>query len=469
MTRLATVVVVNYNGAHLLGPCLRALAGQDLGPDSYQVWVVDNASSDGSLELLARDHPGVRVLANPDNRGFAGGNNTALRQVSTPYAVLVNNDAVPEPDWLRLLLAPFDGPDGDRIAVTSGKVVFLPRFVRLRLRTAGFTPGAHDARELGVRVHAVQVDGEDVAPHVLWERLTYGREGEAGGAYWWTRPEGELLLPVPPVGDVEVSWHWAAESAKPVTLSWDGGHAVLAAPADTPGTSTFTVSASAQRLDVVNNAGGVVLTNGYGADRGYQAVDDGRFDAPVDLFSGCGNGMAVRSEVGHAVGWFDDDFFLYYEDTDLSWRIRALGWRIRYAPDAVLRHHHSASSGEWSPLFVFHTDRNRLLMLTKDASAGFAWREVPRYAVTTASLAARAVRTAAATRTRPALRQHLSRLRVIASYLRLLPVMLGRRRAMGRTAAVSRRELESMLVTHTAWQAEAAGPAAPQGIPELAA
>ena len=76
---------------------------------------------------------------------------------------------------------------------------------------------------------------------------------------------------------------------------------------------------------------------------------------------------------------FDDDFFLYYEDTDLSWRLRSLGWRIRYQPAAVARHIHSASSVEWSPLFVFHTDRNRLLMLTKNARAGLAAREVLRY------------------------------------------------------------------------------------------
>jgi GT2 family glycosyltransferase len=54
------------------------------------------------------------VIASPVNTGFAGGNNLALRTVRTPYAVLLNNDAVPEPDWLRNLLAPFeeDGATG---------------------------------------------------------------------------------------------------------------------------------------------------------------------------------------------------------------------------------------------------------------------------------------------------------------------------------------------------------------------
>jgi GT2 family glycosyltransferase len=56
----------------------------------------------------------VRVLRNDRNLGFAGGNDTALREVTTPYAVLLNNDATPEPDWLERLLAPFDAPGAER-------------------------------------------------------------------------------------------------------------------------------------------------------------------------------------------------------------------------------------------------------------------------------------------------------------------------------------------------------------------
>jgi len=80
----ATVVVVNYNGAHLLPPCLEGLRRQDLPVGTFETVVVDNASRDGSLELLARDFPEVRVIASPVNTGFAGGNNLALRTVCTP-------------------------------------------------------------------------------------------------------------------------------------------------------------------------------------------------------------------------------------------------------------------------------------------------------------------------------------------------------------------------------------------------
>jgi GT2 family glycosyltransferase len=453
---LATIVIVNWNGARLLPPCLDAVRKLET-PFAFETVVVDNASSDGSVELLRRDYPEVRVVETGANLGFAGGNNAALRTVTTPYAVLLNNDAVPEPSWLVNLLAPFSAPGGERLGVTTGKVVFLPRFLRLQLETEGFVPGPHDSRDLGVRIASVEVDGAERLGEVLWEQLTYGAEGPPDGRYFWTRPAGELLVPVPPEGPATIRFRWYAERAKDVRLTWQGGSAVLQATEE-GGQVEVQIDPAAQRVDVINNVGGIVLTEGYGADRGYQQVDEGQFDEPVEVFTACGNGMAVRTKVGAELGWFDDDFFLYYEDTDLSWRIRSRGWEIRYVPDAVLRHLHAASSEEWSPLFVFHVDRNRLLMLTKDATAGLAARAVGRYPLTTASIALRTVRQGLVARQRPAVRPTLLRLRVIGSYLRLLPRMLRRRGQIGRSAAVRRRQLESWLVEPAA---RAAGSPAP--------
>ena len=432
----ATVVVVNWNGAHLLPACLDALRKQTV--QDAHVWVVDNASSDGSRELLARDFPEVRVLANPVNRGFAGGNNTALDQVTTPYAVLLNNDARPEPTWLEHLLAALEADD--RLAAVTSKVVFAPRFLPMQLATTGFSPGVHDPRELGLRIASMSIDGRDVTERVLWERLTYGPEGEGAARFRWTRPAGELLVPVEGDRDHHVVVRWAAETTKDAELAGT----VLPVTAELTDVSV-TVPAGTPTVDVVNKAGSIVFTAGYGADRGFQDVDAGQYDEPVEVFALCGCAVAFRASAGAAVGWFDEDFFLYYEDTDLSWRLRAAGWRIRYEPTAVVRHIHAASSVEWSPRFVFHTDRNRLLMLVKNASAARALREVGRYPLTTASIGVRALREARLTRRPPALRPTLMRLKVLLSFLRLLPAMLAKRRHAQRV--VSRAELEEWLVT----------------------
>ena len=425
----ATVVIVNWNGAALLPPCLDALAKQDM--TDFETWVADNASSDGSVELLRRDYPWVRVVETGANLGFAGGNNVAMRQVTTPVTVLLNNDAIPEPTWLSTTLAALDAhPEAGCV---TPKIVFLPRFVRVSLSTPGFVPGPQDTRDLGVRIHGV--GGTDGKP--LWEKLTYGPEA----GFTWTRPSGEFLLPVAD-GPARVTLTVAAEREKTLTLSWDGGTVTLPVTTE-PAEVSFELGADVPRVDVVNNAGGIVFADGYGADRAFQQVDTGEWDTPDEVFNFCGNGVAFRRDVLDEVGLFDDDFFLYYEDTDLSWRIRSRGHAIRYEPRAVLRHHHSASSGEESYVFRFHVDRNRLLMLTKNASWRLAAGQVLRYPLTTASIALRAVRSGNA---RSAARPTLLRLRVMASYLRLLPRMLARRRAIDAARTVSRRDLERWLV-----------------------
>ncbi|HEX7148117.1 MAG TPA: glycosyltransferase family 2 protein, partial [Actinomycetota bacterium] len=376
---LVTVVVLNWNGAHLLPDCLRGLAVQDLPEGQVATWVVDNASTDGSMELLADQFPWVRAIANDSNDGFAGGNNLALREVATPFVALINNDARPEPDWLRRLLEPFSEPGAERLGAVSAKIVFLPRFLAVELATPGFVPGTLDTRELGIRVYQVTVDGEDVTERVLWDRVAYGPEGEGPGRFRWTRPAGMLLIPVDrdptQEGPLRLGLRVAAETTKAVELTWSGGSGGGKAEPE-PVDLEVEVPAGVPLADVLNNAGSMVFRDGYGADRAYQELDRGQYQTPEEVFAFCGGSVCFRTEALRQAGVFDDDFFLYYEDTDLSWRLRSLGWRIRYQPAAVARHIHSASSVEWSPLFVFHTDRNRLLMLTKNARAGLAAREV---------------------------------------------------------------------------------------------
>ena len=197
---LVTVVVLNWNGAHLLPDCLAGLGCSDLPEGQAETWVVDNASADRSLELLRDRFPWVRAIANPSNDGFAGGNNVALREVTTPFVALLNNDARPGRTGLGgCSLPPRAG--GGAAGAVSGKIVFLPRFLAVELATPAFVPGTLDTRELGVRVYRVAVDGQDVTERVLWDRVAYGPEGEGPGRFRWTRPSGLLLVPIDQKGD----------------------------------------------------------------------------------------------------------------------------------------------------------------------------------------------------------------------------------------------------------------------------
>jgi GT2 family glycosyltransferase len=97
-----SVVLVNYNGRHHLERCLPSLAAtRDVAVETL---VVDNGSTDGSLEWLAAHHPEVRVLPMGANLGFGAANRRGIEAASSEYVALLNTDTVVEPDWLRPLL-----------------------------------------------------------------------------------------------------------------------------------------------------------------------------------------------------------------------------------------------------------------------------------------------------------------------------------------------------------------------------
>ena len=99
----ASIVVPNWNGAHHLPTCLDSLRRQSYS--NFEVIVVDNGSTDGSLELLERNYPEVTVVALPENRGFAGGVNAGIRQGQGEIVAVFNNDAEADPRWLEELAA----------------------------------------------------------------------------------------------------------------------------------------------------------------------------------------------------------------------------------------------------------------------------------------------------------------------------------------------------------------------------
>jgi GT2 family glycosyltransferase len=109
----ATVIIVNWNGERFLDRCLSALQAQTVAP--HEIILLDNASSDASLDIVRR-FPSVRLLAQNENLGFARGNNLAIHAAAaeSEWIALLNPDAFVEPHWLEALLsATHDYPDFD--------------------------------------------------------------------------------------------------------------------------------------------------------------------------------------------------------------------------------------------------------------------------------------------------------------------------------------------------------------------
>ncbi len=99
-----SVVVLNWNVAELLAACLSSLrdAAGAWWPDT-EVIVVDNASTDGSVEMVRARFPGVQVIALPTNLGFAGGNNAGIRAARGEYIFLLNPDTIAHPGSIATL------------------------------------------------------------------------------------------------------------------------------------------------------------------------------------------------------------------------------------------------------------------------------------------------------------------------------------------------------------------------------
>ena len=101
-----SIVIPNWNGGEMLAEVLRGLEGQEYG--SYDAIVVDDASTDGSLEHAQQQCRPFRTVVQEQNRGFAASCNAGAEAAGGELIAFLNNDAVPEPTWLRELVDSID-------------------------------------------------------------------------------------------------------------------------------------------------------------------------------------------------------------------------------------------------------------------------------------------------------------------------------------------------------------------------
>jgi GT2 family glycosyltransferase len=97
-----SVILVNWNGGEVLPRCLDSLAAQTF--QDFEVILVDNGSTDGSVEAAEARWPDIRIFRQGQNTGFAAANNLGARHARGQWLALLNNDAFPAPDWLPTLL-----------------------------------------------------------------------------------------------------------------------------------------------------------------------------------------------------------------------------------------------------------------------------------------------------------------------------------------------------------------------------
>jgi len=235
-----SVVIVNYNGERFLKDCLESLRAQTY--TDFEVILVDNHSSDRSIEIISQTYPEAILIRNAANHGFARGTNDGIRASRGRFILTLNNDTRLDPRFIERIVRPplCDG----KIGICASKMLY---------------------------------------------------------------PDGRI-----------------------------------------------------------NSAGTCISRSGAAWDRGMSEPDHGQYDQAVEVFGACAGAALYRREMLDEIGLFDEDFFMYMEDVDLSFRARHAGWRCVFVPEAVASHHHGGTSGVGSDTAVYYGNRNILWVVFKN-------------------------------------------------------------------------------------------------------
>jgi len=229
-----SVIIVNWNGKQFLAECLGALRRQSFR--NFETILVDNGSTDGSVDYVRNCFPEVKLLPLPDNRGFTGGNIAGLEHARGDLIVLLNNDTEAHPAWLEEL---------------------------------------HKARA--------------TFPH--------------------------------------------AGSFASKMMYFD-------------------------QRERIENCGFGLGTAGVTVDLGRDQLDGPEWTTPREVFGACGGAVAYRRSMLDDIGFLDPDFFMVYEDVDLSFRAQLRGYRCMYIPSAIVFHRYRATLGARPARQVFYSQRN---------------------------------------------------------------------------------------------------------------
>lgn len=273
-----SIMILSWNKKEYLQTCLPALAKATY--KNVEIIVVDNGSKDGTKEFLKKNYPKIKIVANKENLGFAGGNNAGLKAVTGDYILLLNNDT----------------------EVTKGFI----------------------------------------------------------------EPLVKVLDENPDIGVVQSKIIWMEDHKK---------------------------------LDSI----GAFLTNtGFLYHYGYDKQDLKKYDKPVYVYTVKGASMLMRADLVKKIGLFDDDYFIYFEETDFCHRVWLAGYKITYEPKSIIYHKIGGTSNSLDNSFVqYHSFKNRIctylknlsgwemikmlplhLLLCEFAAVGFIFRKKPKHFLT---------------------------------------------------------------------------------------
>ena len=235
-----TIIIPNYNGLSFMEPCFEALEKQKT--KDFKILVVDNGSTDGSVEWLKeREIPSIFL---PENTGFSGAVNVGIRAADTPYVILLNNDTKVAPHYVEALERAMDR--SKKIFSVSSKMIQM--------------------------YHPDRLD-------------------DAGNYY------------------CALGWAYARGKGKDIHT----------------------------------------------------------YEKEEKIFASCAGAAIYRKKIFDELGYFDEEHFAYLEDMDVGYRARIYGYENWYAPDAMVYHVGSGTSGSrYNQFKIRYSSRNNIYLIYKN-------------------------------------------------------------------------------------------------------
>jgi GT2 family glycosyltransferase len=117
---LVSIIIVNYNGREYLGECITSLQNQSY--KNFEIILVDNKSSDDSLDFVTKNFPNVQLIRNENNLGFAHGCNVGIGTARGDLICLFNQDAIADKEWLSILVYVLES--SENLGAVAGKILY---------------------------------------------------------------------------------------------------------------------------------------------------------------------------------------------------------------------------------------------------------------------------------------------------------------------------------------------------------
>lgn len=129
----------------------------------------------------------------------------------------------------------------------------------------------------------------------------------------------------------------------------------------------------------IDSTGDFYTILGIPFPRGRNQIDEGQYDTGEYVFGATGGASLYRITMLKEIGLFDERFFAYYEDVDISFRAQLAGWKVWYEPNAVAYHHVSATTTKLGGFSRYHSTKNFILLFDKNMPGGLFWKYKPLF------------------------------------------------------------------------------------------